>query len=214
MNLAFSDNQIILASTLFILSLAPFLIIIGTPFLKFIVIIGILKNALGIQQIPPNMALSAIALILAAISMTPTSYQIADNFNKGLINYKSENFVEQVRVYALEPYRDYLKKNTSTKNIIFFKNEMEKRSNGIIISDKSLLILLPSYLLDQLQEAFTIGFLLYLPFIAIDLIISNILLALGMMMVSPVTISIPFKILLFIVIGGWKEVFSSLLDIS
>lgn len=212
--LNFSDNPLFLSSVLFLLSLSPFLIIAGTPFLKFIVVFGILKNALGIQQIPPNMAMAAMALILSAISMLPVGYEIAENLNDDMLIFHNKNFIFEIDDKILYPYKEYLIKHTDESSLSFFRDEYLKRTAGREAFSDSLLVLLPSYMLAQLKSAFIIGFLLYLPFIAIDLIISNILLALGMMMVSPVTISIPFKILLFIVIGGWQELFSSLLDIS
>ena len=108
----------------------------------------------------------------------------------------------------------FLEKNTEKENVEFFERAAQKLGNETILKKDSLFILLPAFTMGQLEAAFKIGFLLYLPFIAIDLIISNILLALGMMMVSPVTISIPFKILLFILVGGWQKLFEFLLVVN
>ena len=141
--------------------------------------------------------------------------QINDNISQEPINYTDSDFFQKVDEKILSPYRGFLEKNTEKDNVEFFERAAQKKlGNETILKKDSLFILLPAFTMGQLEAAFKIGFLLYLPFIAIDLIISNILLALGMMMVSPVTISIPFKILLFILVGGWQKLFEFLLVVN
>ncbi|EFF9213649.1 type III secretion system LEE export apparatus protein EscR, partial [Escherichia coli] len=184
-------------------------------FLKISIVLGILKNALGIQQVPPNMALTSVSLILTMFVMSPIILQINDNISQEPINYTDSDFFQKVDEKILSPYRGFLEKNTEKENVEFFERAAQKKlGNETILKKDSLFILLPAFTMGQLEAAFKIGFLLYLPFIAIDLIISNILLALGMMMVSPVTISIPFKILLFILVGGWQKLFEFLLVVN
>ena len=200
------SQPIFLIIVFFLLSLLPIFVVIGTSFLKISIVLGILKNALGIQQVPPNMALTSVSLILTMFIMSPIILQINDNISQEPINYTDSDFFQN---------RGFLEKNTEKDNVEFFERAAQKKlGNETILKKDSLFILLPAFTMGQLEAAFKIGFLLYLPFIAIDLIISNILLALGMMMVSPVTISIPFKILLFILVGGWQKLFEFLLVVN
>lgn len=209
------SQPIFLIIVFFLLSLLPIFVVIGTSFLKISIVLGILKNALGIQQVPPNMALTSVSLILTMFIMSPIILQINDNISQEPINYTDSDFFQKVDETILSPYRGFLEKNTEKDNVEFFERAAQKKlGNETILKKDSLFILLPAFTMGQLEAAFKIGFLLYLPFIAIDLIISNILLALGMMMVSPVTISIPFKILLFILVGGWQKLFEFLLVVN
>lgn len=209
------SQPIFLIIVFFLLSLLPIFVVIGTSFLKISIVLGILKNALGIQQVPPNMALTSVSLILTMFIMSPIILQINDNISQEPINYTDSDFFQKVDEKILSPYRGFLEKNTEKDNVEFFERAAQKKlGNETILKKDSLFILLPAFTMGQLEAAFKIGFLLYLPFIAIDLIISNILLALGMMMVSPVTISIPFKILLFILVGGWQKLFEFLLVVN
>ncbi|WAD30691.1 type III secretion system export apparatus subunit SctR [Citrobacter braakii] len=208
-------QPILLIVIFFLLSVLPIFVVIGTSFLKIVIVLGILKNALGIQQVPPNMAITSVALVLTMFIMSPVILKINDNIEKNPINYSDRDFHQKVEQGILSPYRVFLKKNTLEKDISFFEAAAKKKlGNDTVLKEDSIFILLPAFTLGQLEAAFKVGFLLYLPFIAIDLIISNILLALGMMMVSPVTISIPFKILLFILVGGWQKIFEYLLVVN
>ena len=192
------------------MSLLPFLAMVATSYLKIVVVISLIRNALGVQSIPPNMVVNAIALILSFYVMAPV-------VEKGWNVYKEEaaiNKVEkkqydtEIAMKAAEPMRDWLVKQTDEKSRAFFvstaeqlwANEGEEKAE---VDPSSFFILIPSFCVSELTKAFQIGFLVYLPFIAIDIIISNILLAMGMMMVSPVTISLPFKLLLFVMVNGW-----------
>ena len=192
------------------MSLLPFLAMVATSYLKIVVVISLVRNALGVQSIPPNMVVNAIALILSFYVMAPV-------VEKGWNIYKEESAINkvekkqydtQIAMKAAEPMREWLVKQTDEKSRAFFVSTAEQLwakdgEETAEVNPDSFFILIPSFCVSELTKAFQIGFLVYLPFIAIDIIVSNILLAMGMMMVSPVTISLPFKLLLFVMVNGW-----------
>lgn len=209
-----SDSPLQLIAILFLLSILPLAIVMGTSFLKLAVVFSILRNALGIQQVPPNMALYGLALALSLFIMGPTGFAVYARWHPVesagapslRANWDSE---------ALAPYRRFLQRNAEESETRYFQNIISKTWPEEIkrkIKPNSLLILLPAFTVSQLTQAFRIGLLIYLPFIAIDLLVSNILLAMGMMMVSPMTISLPFKLLIFLLAGGWDLVLSQLMQ--
>ncbi|MCT4700529.1 type III secretion system export apparatus subunit SctR [Enterobacteriaceae bacterium H20N1] len=209
----FGDQPLMLIGLLFALSLLPLLVIIGSSFLKIAIVLSLLRNALGIQQVPPNMAIYGMALILTVFIMTPVAYQISDNLQQAPLTLESENLFERLDQEALSPYRTFLSRHTESRQVKFFSQSATQLWPDPVrkmVPEDSLFIMLPAFMVSQLIESFKIGLLLYLPFIAIDLIISNILLAMGMMMVSPMTISLPFKLLVFIMVGGWERLLMQL----
>ncbi|ABX49446.1 type III secretion system export apparatus subunit SctR [Shewanella sp. NKUCC05_KAH] len=208
------DHPIQLIIMLFCLSLLPLFAVMGTSFLKLAIVFSMLRNALGIQQIPPNMAIYGLALILTLFTMAPVGMAINDNLKATPIVFDAPNVFEQINTEAIAPYRAFLEKNTSNTQIEFFANIGHKvwpEKYQQVLTKDSLLVMVPAFTMSQLIEAFKIGLLIYLPFVAIDLIVSNILLAMGMMMVSPMTIALPFKLLIFILMGGWEKLISQLM---
>ncbi|MBE8215685.1 MAG: type III secretion system export apparatus subunit SctR [Endozoicomonadaceae bacterium] len=206
------SSPIYLVLPLALMSLIPFIAILGTSFLKLMVVFGILRNATGLQQIPPNMALNALAIILTIYIMAPIGIQIYENMQAQSIDIESDSWKTTI-VEAAEPYRLFLKRHTKPFQQGFFLKTAKSlwpKSYQSMLSADSFLILVPAYAIGQLTQAFQIGFLLYLPFIIIDLIVSNILLAMGMMMVSPMTIALPFKLLLFVLLDGWTRLIHGL----
>lgn len=220
--------------TLFVgLSLLPFIAMVATSYLKIVVVMSLIRNALGIQSIPPNMVINAMALILTFFIMAPVcneSWTIIKNERAAMFaqqaEYKTEEelneeqaqntaateqktfFETDIITKAAEPFRKWLIVQTGERERAFFVSTAERlwaKSDDQLaeVNSESLYILIPSFVVSELTKAFQIGFLVYLPFIAIDIIVSNILLAMGMMMVSPVTISLPFKLLLFVMVDGW-----------
>ena len=192
------------------MSLLPFLAMVATSYLKIVVVISLVRNALGVQSIPPNMVVNAIALILSFYVMAPVVekgwdiYKEASAINK----VEKKQYDTQIAMKAAEPMREWLVKQTDEKSRAFFVSTAEQLwakdgEETAKVDPESFFILIPSFCVSELTKAFQIGFLVYLPFIAIDIIVSNILLAMGMMMVSPVTISLPFKLLLFVMVNGW-----------
>ncbi|EIZ1339690.1 SctR family type III secretion system export apparatus subunit VscR [Vibrio parahaemolyticus] len=201
-------DELNLIVSLALLALIPFIAMMATSFVKLAVVFSLLRNALGVQQIPPNMALYGLAIILSIFIMAPVGFETYDYVKQHDISLEDSASVEGLVESGLQPYREFLKKHIRETEAIFFTDAARtlwpQKYVDRLESD-SLLLLLPAFTVSELTRAFEIGFLLYLPFIAIDLIVSNILLAMGMMMVSPMTISLPFKLLLFVLLDGWTK---------
>lgn len=205
------DSPWQLIALLFLLSILPLAIVMGTSFLKLAIVFSILRNALGIQQVPPNIALYGLALILSMFIMAPTVLAVKEHWNP--IPEAGKPWMIAWDSKALDPYRRFLEKNSEAKEIRFFHGLVQKNwpeNYRQRVQPDSLLILLPAFTVSQLNQAFRIGLLIYLPFVAIDLLVSNILLAIGMMMVSPMTIALPFKLLIFLLAGGWDLILTQL----
>ena len=194
------------------LSLVAFVAMVATSYLKIVVVISLIRNALGIQSIPPNMVVNALAMILTFYIMAPVLGEGWGILSKELATRKGAPAAQVLRetdaaAKATEPYREWLSARTDARSRQFFVSTAEqlwaKGDEPAKVDPESFYILVPSFCVSELSKAFQIGFLVYLPFIAIDIIISNIRLAMGMMMVSPVTISLPFKLLLFVMVNGW-----------
>ena len=193
-----------------LMALIPFMAVLGTSFLKLVVVLSILRNATGLQQIPPNIAMNALAIILTLYIMAPVGLEVMDIAEKQNIDFSvgtNGNAIDNLQVLA-DPYKDFLMRNTTARERNFFLRSARAlwpATHQAQLAPTDLIILMPAYCISELTKAFEIGFLLYLPFIVIDLIVSNILLAMGMMMVSPMTISLPFKLLLFVLLDGWTR---------
>ena len=194
------------------LSLIAFVAMIATSYLKIVVVISLVRNALGIQSIPPNMVINALAMILTFYIMAPVMSEGWGVLKEELDAHKAQPAAQvmyetDAAAKAAEPFRTWLSARTDARSRQFFVSTAEelwaKGDEPAKVDPESFYILIPSFCVSELSKAFQIGFLVYLPFIAIDIIISNILLAMGMMMVSPVTISLPFKLLLFVMVNGW-----------
>lgn len=211
MNVNFDPFLLVLGMSL--LALAPFIAIMTTSFVKLAIVFGLLRNALGVQQIPPNMAIHGLAIILTIYIMAPVFFEISDIIENEKISTENMGSIKSAFEKSIEPFRNFIEKNSNDREKAFFLSSAEKlwpEKYSDRIDRRSLLILIPSFTVSEITSAFEIGFLLYLPFIAIDLIVSNILLAMGMMMVSPMTISLPFKLLLFVLIDGWARLIHGL----
>ena len=201
------SNEYTLLALIALTAIIPFVVAAGTCYVKFSIVFVLVRNALGIQQVPSNLTLNGIALFLAMFVMTPVIQKGYEQYQADHINLNSVESVIQFADTGLDGYRDYLKKYSDKDLLDFFEKAQagrlaEKRPD--IVSDKpSIVALLPAYALSEIKAAFKIGFYLYLPFIVVDMVISCILLALGMMMMSPVTISVPIKLILFVAMDGW-----------
>jgi type III secretion protein R len=195
--------------------LLPFLAVVATSFVKFSVVFMLVRNALGIQQIPPNMALNALAIILTCYVMAPIAVETFNILSTGNHSFDSVESMGQAYQAAKGPIISFLDTHAGLKEKIFFLESAKKLWPAEMyekIDLESIVVVLPAFTVSQLREAFEIGFLLYLPFIVIDLVVSNILLALGMMMVSPLTISLPFKLFLFVMVDGWSRLILGLVE--
>ncbi len=212
------------AAALTLLSLLPFLVMILTSFMKIVVVLSLLRTALGVQQSPPNQIINGVALMLSIFIMYPTMIKMYDAgqhvVNRvptpdSLMTPASASFIMQVADEAKEPMRDFLKKNSSVKHQALFYRMAYRvlpESNRPNLKPDDFLILVPSFITSQLKDAFEIGVLIYIPFFVIDLVTSNILLAMGMMMLSPVTISMPLKLFLLVMLDGWTLLIEGLVS--
>lgn len=193
------------------LAVAPFLALMVTSFAKIVVVLGLLRQALGLQQVPPNMVLNGIALVLTVYVMAPVFSQAGDNLKasgQSMEDIKSVAAMGGVYDAVLPPLRDFLLKHSEVRDRKFFERSAsrlwpEKQANAL--QEDDMLVLIPAFTVSELTEAFQIGFMLFLAFVIVDLIVANVLLAMGMSMVSPTIISVPFKIMLFVVLDGWAR---------
>ena len=207
-------DPITLALVLALMALLPTVVVVTTSFLKIAVVMSLLRNALGVQQVPPNLALYGMALILSAYIMAPVGAHMADRLTAQPETLRSvPALVSGVREGA-EPLREFMLRNSKVEQRDFFLRTAQRLWGPELSSnmtDRDFMVLMPAFMVSELTAAFQIGFLLYLPFVVIDLIVSNILLAMGMMMVSPVTISLPLKLFLFVMLDGWSRLIQSLI---
>ncbi|ANC44854.1 EscR/YscR/HrcR family type III secretion system export apparatus protein [Pandoraea pnomenusa] len=188
-------------------TLLPFLVASGTCFVKFSIVFVMVRNALGLQQVPSNMTLNGVALLISLFVMLPVASAVMDAYQANPVNFGDPNSVRRFLDDGLSPYRDYLVKYADPQLTQFFAREEAGRDAGDIgagAASPSIFALLPAYALTEIKNAFTIGFYLYLPFVVVDLVVSSVLLSLGMMMMSPVTISVPIKLILFVAMDGWS----------
>jgi type III secretion protein R len=201
-------DPIVLTVSLALLGLVPLVFVTTTAFLKIAIVLSLVRNALGVQQSPPNIVLYALALMLTAFIMAPIGYEIADAVeSQPNVTSSASSMIEGVKRGA-EPMRKFLLANSKTEQRDFFVGQAKriwppKMADEVRHTD--LLILIPAFVVTELTAAFQIGFLLFLPFIVIDLVVSNILMAMGMMMVSPATITLPLKLFLFVMVDGWSR---------
>ncbi|MEO9738379.1 MAG: type III secretion system export apparatus subunit SctR [Roseobacter sp.] len=189
-------------------ALVPFLAVVATSFIKIAVVLMLVRNALGVQQIPPNMALNALAIILSGYVMAPVFVQTFMIVQEGNFKFGNLQGLQEAYTASKGPLIEFLDKHAAEREKLFFLKataQLWPTELANTIDENSIFVILPAFTVSQLREAFEIGFLLYLPFIAIDLVVSNILLAMGMMMVSPLTISLPFKLFLFVMVDGWSR---------
>ena len=206
-------DPILLALFLGSLSLMPMLLIICTAFLKIVIVLMITRNAIGVQQVPPSMAINGIALAATLFIMAPVGYEIAQNVKASPVDLSSFQSVQETGIEAIKPLRTFMSRNTDPDILTHLVETTQRMWPPEMAQDAhrdDLMLLIPAYVLSQLQSGFEIGFLIYIPFIVIDLIVSNLLLALGMQMVSPMTISLPLKLLLFVMVSGWSRLLDSL----
>lgn len=206
-------DPIALAVVLALMALLPTVVVVSTSFLKIAVVMSLLRNAMGVQQIPPNIALYGLALILSAYVMAPVGFQIEREVTAAPAAGKDLGALVQAVRKGAEPLRGFMARNATMAQKDFFVGSARKLwgpelSAGVKGDD--FLVLVPAFMVSELTRAFQVGFLLYLPFVVIDLIVSNILLAMGMMMVSPVTISLPLKLFLFVMVDGWTRLIQGL----
>jgi type III secretion protein R len=217
-------SLVVQGAALVFMSLLPFLVMILSSFVKIVIVLSLLRNALGVQQAPPNQVINGIAFLLSIYVMFPTGVKMYDatkemvrskDVPKELVSADSAEYIIALASKAREPLRDFLKNNSLVRHQrTFFKSVYkvlpEEYRDDLKTDD--FLVLVPSFIASQLKSAFEIGVLIYIPFFVIDLVVSNILLAMGMMMLSPVTISMPLKLFLLVMLDGWTLLIEGLVS--
>lgn len=204
---------IVLTATL---GLMPLFLMMTTAYVKIVVVMLLVRNALGVQQIPPQMVINGLAMILTVFIMAPVGYDTMSLAEKEFAQQQDIKPMELFEVMdrVSPPLKKFLQSNTDERVSNMFVTTARRiwpEQMHDKVSKDNWAVLIPSFTITELTKAFQIGFVLYLAFVAIDLIISNILLAMGMMMVSPTTISLPFKLLLFVTLDGWLKITQGLL---
>lgn len=205
-----SVNRIIqLVALITILSLAPSILVMLTSFTRIIVVLSFLRSALGIQQTPPNSVLISLALFLTAFIMMPTLEQIYDTAIRPLV---AEEIGQMDAVdKATEPVRNFMLEHVREQDLKLFM-DIAKTGPVATPQETPLRSLIPAFMISELRRAFEIGFLLFLPFIIIDMVVASILMSMGMMMLPPIIISLPFKLIFFVLVDGWYLVAGSLVQ--
>ena len=209
-------------SVLIFLSLTPFIVMMLTSYVKVVIVLSLLRNALGVQQSPPNQVLNGIALLVTVYVMFPTGYAMyqagqevmKNDPPKELFSAPTAEYIFKLVDHVKEPLRLFLERNTSGKHVSGFYQLAYKsfpEEFRASLQPDNFIILIPSFMTSQLKAAFEVGVLIYLPFFVIDLVTSNILLAMGMMMLSPLTIALPLKLLLIVMVDGWTLIIQGLI---
>ncbi|HEY0232119.1 MAG TPA: type III secretion system export apparatus subunit SctR [Dokdonella sp.] len=223
-----SFSPALVIATVVGLALAPFVAVMVTSFTKIVVVISLLRNALGLQQTPPNVVINGLAIILSIYVMYPVILDTMADIQAGGANTAQVQgqgtapaAPEKMTVDRLgqminigkEPLRRFLIKHSHERERVFFLESARRLltpQQQLGLGADDFIVVMPAFTVSELTEAFQIGFLLFLPFIVVDLIVSNILLALGMMMLSPTMVSLPFKLLLFVILNGWAKLIHGL----
>ncbi|GAB1770979.1 flagellar type III secretion system pore protein FliP [Priestia megaterium] len=198
--------QLLLLLTVF--SVAPGILIMMTCFTRIVIVLSFVRTSLGTQQMPPNQVLVGLSLFLTFFIMAPTFSQVNDQALQPLL--KEKITLNQAYEKAAEPMKEFMSAHTRQKDLALFLEyaDIDKPSS---VKGIPLTALVPAYAISELKTAFQIGFMIFIPFLIIDMIIASVLMSMGMMMLPPVMISLPFKILLFVLVDGWNLVIKSLL---
>jgi type III secretion protein R len=209
-------DPIILVTTLGLLGLAPFLAVMVTSYSKIVVVASLVRNALGLQQVPPNLVLNGLSIILSLYVMAPVTSQITDKVQAQLKPGQTVNTGAFFDILgsSKEPLRAFLVKHSNVREREFFllsSGKIWPEEQAKALKDDDLLVLVPAFTVTELTAAFKIGFLIYLAFVIIDLVVANILVSMGMMMFSPTIVSVPLKLLLFVVLDGWSKLVHGLI---
>jgi type III secretion protein R len=211
-----TTSPVVMIIVLGALSLAPFVVIMLTSFVKIAVVLSILRNALGTQQVPPNQVITGLAFVLTMFVMTPVAQQMYTAAgaipNTGVIfGEASVRAIFDAAKTGREPLRKFLVRHCHDKDRVLFmelSNRLDRQGGNPNpqVDKEDFRVVTPAFVTSELKEAFQIGFLVFLPFMIIDMVVANTLLAMGMSMLSPMVISLPFKLLLFVMVDGWYMV--------
>ena len=198
--------QLVLLTT--ILSLAPSILIMMTSFIRIVIVLSLLRTAIGIQQSPPNPVIISLALFLTAFIMAPT---FGEAYNAGVKPFMNEEMtLEEAFPATAAPVKTFMLGQTREKDLALFFNMAEVKPESPEATP--LHVLAPAFIISELRRAFEIGFLIFIPFLIIDMVISSVLMAMGMLMLPPIVISLPFKLIFFVLIDGWRLITGSLVE--
>ncbi len=192
-----------------ILTLAPSLLIMVTSFTRTVVVMSLIRNAIGVPQLPPNQVLVGLSLFLTFFVMAPTWNRINGEALQPFLN--GEMRQTEATEKAIVPIRDFMLKQTRERDLALFV-ELAKLERPRVADDIPTYVIVPSFVISELKTAFQMGFLIFVPFLIIDIVISSVLMSMGMMMLPPVLISLPFKLLLFVMVDGWHLIVRSLVQ--
>jgi len=202
------SNSIQLVLSLAVISLVPFFLISVTSFLRIIIVFSLVRTAVGTQQIPPSSVIIGLALFMTVFIMSPVWKEVNENaiipYNKGRISQ------QKAFERGIKPLQQFMIKQTREKDLALFI-QFSRIKPPKSVNEVPIYVLIPSFMISELKTAFQIGFILFIPFIMVDLMVANILLSLGMFMLSPVMVSLPFKVLLFVLVDGWNLISRGLL---
>ena len=204
-----TERVVQLVGLMTVLSLAPSIVIMTTSFVRIIVVLSLLRTALGMQQSPPNAVLVSLALFLSAIVMAPTWQDAYDSGIRPLMDQQME--LPQAFDLAAEPVKNFMLAQVGRDDLALFTRLSQVPANTPAV-DLPLRVVTPAFMISELKTAFEIGFLLFVPFLVIDLVVSSVLMSMGMMMLPPVVISLPFKLIFFVLVDGWRLVAGSLVE--
>jgi len=204
-----TERVVQLMGLLTVLSLAPSIVIMTTSFVRIVVVLGLLRTALGLQQSPPNAVLISLALFLTAIVMGPTLQQSYDEGIKPLMDQQME--IPAAFDAASAPVKTFMLSQVDREDLALFIR-LSKIERPATIAETPLQVVTPAFMISELKRAFEIGFLLFIPFLVIDLVVASVLMSMGMMMLPPVVVSLPFKLIFFVLVDGWRLVAGSLVE--
>ena len=204
-----TERVVQLIALMTVLSLAPSIVIMTTSFVRITVVLSLLRTALGLQQSPPNAVLVSLSLFLTAVVMGPTFTQAYDNGIKPLMDKQIE--LPQAFAAAAEPVKGFMLHQVNRDDLALFVR-LAKQPKVAKVQDLPLRVVTPAFMISELKRAFEIGFLLFVPFLVIDLVVASVLMSMGMMMLPPVVVSLPFKLIFFVLVDGWRLVAGSLVE--
>ncbi|WP_084082010.1 flagellar type III secretion system pore protein FliP [Roseibium suaedae] len=202
-----TERAVQLVALLTVLSLAPSILVMVTSFTRIVVVLSLLRSAIGLQTAPPNMVMISLALFLSAFIMAPTLQTAYDEGIQPLVDGTIE--LNQAYERTSAPFRTFMLSQVREKDLGLFQ-ELSGQEAPQTPDDLEMKILVPAFMISELRRAFEIGFLLYLPFLIIDMVVASVLMSMGMMMLPPVVISLPFKLIFFVLVDGWNMVAGSL----
>ena len=206
---ALTERVLQLVALLTILSLAPSIVIMTTSFVRIVVVLSLLRTAIGLQQSPPNVVLTSLAIFLTAFIMAPVFTQSYEEGIRPLLNEEIE--MDEAFDAASGPIKNFMLAHTREDDLALFIGFMEGDLPETA-EDTPFFVVAPSFMISELRRAFEIGFLLFIPFLIIDLVVASILMSMGMMMLPPIVISLPFKLIFFVLVDGWRLVTGSLVQ--